>query len=132
MPSQKSLEKQRQLSPSQSASMSPYQLGGLYNTHWPTWDVNSKQADIVSRLKFITEVQYQTGDYAKAHFAFPLYISELAGASTTTTTHIYIPICYKPILRLLNAKMAWYILCLTFGTPQKAKNTTHLAHKVAM
>ena len=112
--------------------MSPYQLGGLYNTHWPTWDVNSKRADIVSRLKSITEVRYRTGDYAKAHHAFPLYISEPAGASTTTTTRIYIPTHYKPILRLLNAKMAWHILCLTFGTPRKAKNTTRLAHKVAM
>ena len=149
MPSQKSLGKRRQSTlpsqsgtpvpsqsgpsvSSQSGPVTPYWLGGLYAAHWPTWDVNSKRANIVSKLKYITEVRYRTGDFATAHQAFPLYITEPAGGSTSTTTRIYIPKRYKPILRLLNAKMAWHILCLTFGAPRKSKNTLPLDYRVSM
>ena len=45
-----------------------------------------------------------------------------ASASASSTTQIYIPARYCPILHLLNSKMVWHKVCLTIPAPQKPKD----------
>lgn len=104
---------------------SPYQLGGLYKTHWPEWDVNSKAEHVTASFDWTMSVRYRTGEYSPSHKGYPIYITEHANSSSaTTTTRIYVPARYRPILRLLNAKMAWHMISFTVGSPKVNKDHT--------
>lgn len=122
---QKQKQKQKQKSPQEPAlPTSPYKLSGLYEKHFPEWNIDSKQAEVVDRLQWAINVRYKVGEYSKTHKGFPIYIKGdgRASASALSTTRIYIPARYRPILRLLNSKMAWHKVCLTIPAPQKPKD----------
>jgi hypothetical protein len=111
-----------------------YNAGGLFATHWPTWDIYSKAAEVVDQWDWIQSVHFKTGDYNDMLDTFPVMVIEHANSSmVTTTTHIYIPTQYHPIICLLNCKMAWHQVALTM--PQlmlkhNADEEQHLTHKI--
>jgi hypothetical protein len=97
-----------------------YKPQALYLAHWPQWDIHSKVSEVVENWEWIISVRYKVGDYDDARDAYPVYIT--ANANTTnalTTTRILVPAKYRPILRLLNAKMAFQLVCLGFRPNSK-------------
>ena len=111
-----------------------YKAGGLFATHWPRWDIHSKAPEVVDQWEWIQSVHFKTGDYNDMLDAFPVMVTEHSNTSmATTTTRIYIPTQYRPILRLLNCKMAWHQVALTMPQPMLKHNADEeqrLTHKI--
>src|ERR1700729_2340118 len=92
-----------------AATKQKYVPGGLVETHWPIWDIHSRETRVVDTLDWIQNVRYKVGDYDTKLDVFPVSFTEYANTTTaTTTTHIYIPAIYRPIFRLLQSKLCWH------------------------
>jgi hypothetical protein len=119
-----------------SAPQLPYNPFALFESHWPKWDIYAKEPGVVTQWEWIQSVRLKTGDYNKKLDAFPIMITEHANSNmATTTTRIYVPAHYRPILRLLNSKMAWHQVALTMPMPmlkRRATSTELLVHKMKM
>lgn len=104
------------------ATRKQYQLGGLYEAHFPRWNIYSNDEAIVDQWEWITNVRYKTGEYVPRLGAYPIYMTEHANTNKSlTVTRIYIPARYRPLLRLLNFKQAWLIYSLSMPEPRKPK-----------
>src|SRR5882762_8113110 len=110
-----------------------YKAGGLFATHWPTWDIHSKAAEVVDQWDWIQSVHFKTGDYNDKLDAFPVMVTKHANSNMATmTTHIY---SYKilSILHHLNCKMVWHQVALTMPQPMLKHNADEeqrLTHKM--
>jgi len=104
-----------------------YVPGGLIATHWPKWDVHAKATEVVNNWKWIQTVRYKVGPYDTKMDAFPVRITEYSNSKVaTTTTRIYIPAIYRPIFRLLQAKIGWHQIAYSMPAPsvKRGENAT--------
>jgi hypothetical protein len=95
-----------------------YVPGGLVANHWPKWDVHAKTIEVVNNWAWIQGVRYKVGEYDTKMDAFPVSITEYANSTVaTTSTRIYIPARYRPIFRLLQAKISWHQIAYSMPAP---------------
>ncbi|KIM74589.1 hypothetical protein PILCRDRAFT_92537 [Piloderma croceum F 1598] len=112
-----------------AATKQKYVPGGLVETHWPIWDIHSRETRVVDTLDWIQNVRYKVGDYDTKLDAFPVSFTKYANTTTaTTTTRIYIPAIYRPIFRLLQSKLCWHQIAYSMPAPilkRKASNNEY-------